>query len=60
MKRQENNQFLGHDEKIVFLALFAWERNETEPYTLEGIIQAPRSNLASRMHVVIGMIYFDK
>ena len=28
--------------------------------TIEGIIQAPRPNLALRMHMVIGMIYFDK
>ena len=30
---QKNNQFLGHDEKFVFLAFFAWELDETEPYT---------------------------
>ena len=26
---------------------------------LEGIIQAPRSNLAWRMHMVFGVIYFE-
>ena len=26
---------------------------------VEGIIQAPRLNLASRMHMVFGMIYFE-
>ena len=33
MKRKKNDQFLGHDEKFFFLAFFAWERDETEPYT---------------------------
>ena len=33
MKRQKNDQFFGHDEKFVFLAFFAWERDETKPYT---------------------------
>ena len=34
MKRQKKtDQFLGHDEKFVLLAFFAWERDEAESYT---------------------------
>ena len=54
----ETDQWSDHwRPKRVSVCVCAWVH--VYACALEGIIRAPRSNLASRMHILLGTLYFE-